>query len=270
MSSTESISAAFVAARREGRALDAFPGDVPTTPADAYAVQHASIRSWNRPVAGFKVGGIAPEFADRFPGRRLAGPVFADMVQMVENGGTVDVPVFDGGFAAYEAEYIMVLDKLDELSVPIETFAQAIPFVRALHIGAEIASSPLASLNDLGPGSIISDFGNQAGVIVGPQIGLGHVAQLPDIEVSLSIDGAEIGRASAAPAEGGPLDALRFLLNHLQTLPGDIALPDRLLLSSGAITGVHKAAPGTTSTITFGDHGHFTVRMTAATSETFA
>ena len=269
MTPTEAISAAFVAARHEGRALADYPGEVPASLDAAYAVQHTSLRAWGRPVAGFKVGGIAPEFAQSFPGRRLAGPVFSDLVQTVEDGGAVEVPVFEGGFAAYEAEYVMKLGGLDRLSGPVETFEEAATFVRSLHIGAEIASSPLATLNALGPGSIISDFGNQVGVVVGPEIGLEHLMRLPDIEVHLSINGEEVGRAAAAPAEGGPLDALRFLLNHIRTLPGDIALPEEVLLSSGAVTGVHSAAPGSSSTITFGDHGGFTVRMTAADEHTF-
>ena len=267
---TDAISTAFVAARRAGRALPEFPGIVPTTLDEAYAVQHASIRAWDRPLAGFKVGGVAPDFADSFPTHRLAGPVFADLVQRVESGGRVSVPVFHGGFAAYEAEYIMMLGGLDRLDGPVETLEDAASHVTALHIGAEIASSPLALLNALGPGSIISDFGNQAGVVIGPEIGLEHLTALPEIEVVTEIDGAEIGRASAAPAKGGPLDALQFLLGHIQTLPDDIEVPDTVLLSSGAITGVHSSAPGTSSTITFGEHGHFTIDMTAADQETFS
>lgn len=263
MSQLENISAAFVSARRAGRALPEFPGTVPTTLEDAYAVQHASIRAWGEPIAGFKVGGVAPDFADRFPAHRLAGPVFEHLVQTVTDGGTVDVPVFKGGFAAYEAEYVMRLGGLDRLDGPVTTLEEAAGYVTALHIGAEIASSPLFTLNALGPGSIISDFGNQAGVVIGPEVDLSMLMRLPEIEVVTVIDGAEIGRATAAPAKGGPLDALQFLLNHIQTLPDDIALPDSPLLSSGAITGVHASGPGTTSTITFGQLGQFTINMTA-------
>jgi 2-keto-4-pentenoate hydratase len=263
MSVLNEISAAFVAARREGRALSDFPGEVPKSAEAAYAVQHASIRSWGDTIAGYKVGGVAPAFADDFPGRRLAGPVFSKLVQTVTLDGHVEVPVFVGGFAAYEAEFIMVLENLDQLSGEITDFEAAKPFVTSLHIGAEIASSPLVTLNDLGPGSIISDFGNQAGIVVGPEIDRDYLNRIQDIEVVLDIDGVEIGRAHPNPGEGGPLDALRFLLNHIQTLPQDIVLPERLFLSSGAITGVHQSTAGTTSKITFGDLGAFTIHMSA-------
>ena len=47
------------------------------------------------------------------------------------------------------------------------TADDVIPFVQSMHIGVEVASSPLATLNDLGPGAVISDFGNNWGVVVG-------------------------------------------------------------------------------------------------------
>lgn len=39
-----------------------------------------------------------------------------------------------------------------------------------LFIGVEIASSPLATINTLGPRVVISDFGNNNGLILGPEV----------------------------------------------------------------------------------------------------
>ena len=50
------------------------------------------------------------------------------------------------------------------------TLDEAAELVGELCIGIEIASSPLATLNDLGAGAIISDFGNNWGVVVGSSV----------------------------------------------------------------------------------------------------
>ena len=50
------------------------------------------------------------------------------------------------------------------------TRAEARELVAAVHVGVETAGSPLATINDLGPCAIVADFGNNAGLIVGPEL----------------------------------------------------------------------------------------------------
>ena len=50
------------------------------------------------------------------------------------------------------------------------TDAEAADMVGALHIGVEPASSPLATINELGPAVVVSDFGNNAGLLLGPEV----------------------------------------------------------------------------------------------------
>lgn len=255
------ISAALLAARRQGRALDAFPGQVPTNPSDAYAVQHASIRLWDDRLVGFKVGGIPAAFADSFPGGWLAGPVFEIYVYTVADNGTAQVPAIEGGMAAYEAEFVMKLAGLDRLNGPVATLAEAKTFVETVHVGAEIAQSPFKGTNPSGPGAIIADFGVQGGVVLGPDVGRDVLDRLAEIRVTVDIEGERIGDAAPNDQEGGPLGALRFLLNHIQTLPDDLSVPETLWLSSGAITGVHQSRAGTTARINFEGLGAFDVHL---------
>jgi len=261
MTAQSDISAALLSARRKGRALDAFPGPVPATPAEAYAIQHASIRAWEDELVGFKVGGIPAAFADSFPGGWLAGPVFKNYVYPVADGGTADVPAIEGGMAAYEAEFIMKLSGLERLDGPLETLSDAKSFVETVHIGTEIAQSPFKGTNPSGPGAIIADFGVQGGVVLGPEAGRDVLDRLEEINVSVAIDGELIGTATPNGGERGPLGALRFLLNHIQTLPEDISMPNTIWLSSGAITGVHQSKAGTKARITFAGLGSFDVRL---------
>ncbi|MEL6686290.1 MAG: 2-keto-4-pentenoate hydratase [Pseudomonadota bacterium] len=263
MSRLEDISAAFIAARKDARALNAFPGTVPASLEEAYQVQSCSIRNWGEPVAGFKVGGIGAHWRETYPSPWLAGPVFPSVVFTGKDGEFVDVPVFAGGFAAYEPELIMRFENPSRMIAPIQTLDDAKSLVTTLHIGAEIASSPLADLNKLGPGSIISDFGNQAGMIVGPEIPLGWLDTLDELTVITEIDGEEIGRASPGLADKGPLGALLFLCQHLQSGAVSDIDADYLWLSSGAITGVHEAKIGSRCRMRYVGLGDICVEMMA-------
>ena len=262
MTAIEEISAAFLAARREGRALPEYPGKVPPTLADAYAVQARSVAAWGEPVVGFKVGGIPAMWREQYPSPWLAGPVFESALLHADGDKAVEVGVFEGGFAAYEPELVMRLGGLGADRLHIDSLDVAKTFVRGVHIGAEIASSPLRTLNALGPGSIISDFGNQIAVVIGSEIDRSWLDRLGELEVVTEIDGAEVGRVPVRADETGPLGTIRFVLNHLRDARYG-PLPDEIWVSTGAITGVHESASGTRCTISYGSLGTVRVNMVA-------
>ena len=96
------IARRFVTARREARALEAFPGDLPDDLAQAYAIQDAAIGLWPEEIAGWKVGRIPPEHEAVLHEQRLCGPIFRSLVQQAGSEPSV-FSVIDGGFAAVEA-----------------------------------------------------------------------------------------------------------------------------------------------------------------------
>ena len=255
------ISDALLYARRACKAIDGFPAELPQTLEQAYAVQLCSISNWDADLIGFKVGGVPPQFQQQFPTIWQAGPMFADQKYTVKSGESIEVTVFEGGFAAYEAELVFVLKDLDKLDQPLETIAETRAFISRVHLGAEIASSPNLRVNELGPGSIISDLGNNAGVVLGPEAPLSILDNFGSLEVVLTIDDVEIGRATPKPGEDGPLGALRFILNHFISMKGKMDLPENCLISSGAITGVHQSHAHTKSTIKFGDLAEYELKM---------
>ena len=71
------IAETFVEARREGRGLPEFPGDIPAGLDQAYAVQDHAIAFDGRPIGGWKVGRINPPLGGV---DRLAGPIFTDRI----------------------------------------------------------------------------------------------------------------------------------------------------------------------------------------------
>ena len=255
------ISDALLRARRSCTLLDGFPGDLPQSLEQAYAVQLHSISQWDADLIGFKVGGVPPKFQEQFPTIWQAGPMFADQRYTVKTGDSLEVTVFEGGFAAYEAELVFVLKDLDKLDQPLKTVEDTHAFIDRVHLGAEIASSPNPEVNNLGPGSIISDFGNNAGVVLGPEAPLSILNDFSKLEVVLHIDDVEIGRATPNAGDNGPLGALRFILNHFISLKGQLDLPDGCLISSGAITGVHQSHAGTKGNLKFGDLAEYELKM---------
>jgi len=260
-SDLNAISDALVAARQNCKRVDKFPGKLPATLEEAYAVQMMSIEKWPSPVVGFKVGGVPQSFRKQYPSPWQVGPMFKDQMYHVKSGESLYVTVYEGGFAAYEAEFVFAVTGLDRLTAPVETIAEAKSYVSKVYLGAEIASSPNPEVNNLGPGSIISDFGNNAGVVVGPEAPLSLIDDISAMQVTLHIDGKEIGRKNPTDGEGGPLGALRHILNHFVEHKDALDLPETVLISSGAITGVHRSYAGTSSKIKFGDLAEYELVM---------
>ncbi len=232
------IAQSFVDARRAGQALPGYPGTLPVALADAYAVQDAAIALDESEIGGWKVGRINPPISGV---DRLAGPIFTR--QIVE--ATVEpvaMPVFVGGFAAAEAEFLLRIGAVPPAGKTRFTHEEAADLIDAVHVGIEIASSPLAAINDLGAAVTISDFGNNNGLVIGAAITDWRNAALEDWPLSVLIDGKPTGTGKAADMLDGPVGAARFLF-ELMAARGIVLRPGQWI-SSGAVTGVHAVAIG--------------------------
>lgn len=244
-SATDQIARAFVEARRSARSIVEYPGTPPADLESAYAIQDRALAIWDRPVGAWKVGKINPPQSDELGTNRLAGPVFADAIRHEKDGAQFEV--FDGGFAAVEAEFMLRLSVSD---APLPTTpTEALAWVDEVRIGLEIASSPYARINADGPCVTISDHGNNAGVLLGTEVTRDQWSRLDDVEVRLTIEDAEVGRATTASMLDGPFGAVCFLLKNLEKR--GISPRSGWWVSSGAITGVHEVEPGQRSSATF-------------------
>lgn len=235
------IAGRFLAARRAAAGLDDYPGDFPATLDEAYAIQDEAIANWGRPVIGWKVGRVPPPLIDRFGTDRLAGPIFAGEHARA-NGEAVAMPVFAEGFAAGEAEFLLRIGAAPPPGNGDYSLDEAAGLIGAVHAGIEIASSPLGIINELGPIAVISDFGNNNGLVIGPEIPDWRASGFEDWPVTMLIDGIESGAGRAASFPDGAIGAARFLF-ELMARRG-IALTPGQWISSGAVTGVHRARPG--------------------------
>jgi 2-keto-4-pentenoate hydratase len=259
--SEQAVARAFVAARQEARALDAYPGEAPQNLDTAYAIQALAVAQWPDAVCGWKVGRIPGEQVAALGAERLAGPIFAAQVVTATEHATADMPVFDGGFAAVEAEFVAVLG-----AVPSDkrqySHDEAADLIAHLHYGIEIASSPLASINADGSAVTISDFGNNAGLLIGPEIADWRTSGYDRWNVAVTVDGVLVGSGTGATMLDGPVGAVRFLLET--AAERGLPLTAGMFVSTGAVSGVHEAAVGARATATFDDRVHLSCRLVAA------
>lgn len=238
----------FVAARRSGQALPAYPGSMPTEIQRAYAIQDDAINLWPDELAGWKVGRITGEWERKLGTDRLAGPVFRPAVHRV-SGTSIAMPVFEGGFAAVEAEVIVVVGEDAPADKTDWSTDDARAHVADMRMGVEIASSPFAGINDHGPLVTISDFGNNYGLITGPSIPDWQDGALESWEFDTAINGRSVGRATPAGIPGGPVESFRFMLEN--GARRGRPLKAGMMILTGAVTGVHVARIGDRSIVSF-------------------
>jgi len=256
----DKIAASFVTARREARALAGYPGDVPAHLSTSYAIQEEAIQLWKRPVIGWKIGRLAPDFQSVHQTERLAGPIFDTLFKPAADN--VEMPVFDGGFAAVEAEYVFRIGHDADPSKTDYSEAEAHQLIDALFAGVEMAGSPLATINALGPTVVVSDFGNNFGLILGPELPFDPAA-VAGMRAETFIDGQSVGKGGLHAMPGGPLAAIGWLAGHLARRGRP--LQKGQLISSGATTGIHDIRAGQASVVTFTGDTHAPVEISLKT-----
>jgi 2-keto-4-pentenoate hydratase len=243
------VAAEFVKARRTARALVQYPGSMPPDLDSAYRCQDEAIALWDDSIVGWKVGWIAEPLSTRYGAERLVGPVFGRSLRRMDADACVDAPVFGDGFAAIEAEFVLQLAGDAPADLTDWTAQTARRLVKTMFIGIEIASSPLQNINDFGPAVVASDFGNNAGLLLGAEVPDWQSRPLDALHCETRIDGVLAGRGTAAALSGGPLAALAFALGCNARRGRPLRAGD--LVSTGAATGVHPIRTGQSAQVIF-------------------
>ena len=249
----------FTSARLEGRSLSAFPGTAPQNLVDAYRYQEAALAAWPDPVAGWKVARVAPQWRNAFTEERIIGPAFSPNIRFAGTALAPECPIFSGGFGAVEAEIVVIVGADAPPTKTDWTVDEAAKLVGSMHIGIEIASSPLLTLNDLGPGAIITDFGNNWGIVVGPVIA--QWPELREIAAESFIDDVSVGTGKV-DIVNGPLGALAFTLRNTALRGRALRAGD--VITTGMITGVHDIRIGERSRHVFSGYGEVGCRIVRA------
>ncbi len=238
----DNIAQCFVKARADAVSLADYPGTVPADLTTAYAIQDAAIALVEDDVLGWKVGRIQPPRSEELGTTRLAGPIFAKQVQWISTDSHNLGAIFDGGFGAIEAEFIFRIGtppKVDQRDLSLEDTSALID---AVFVGFEIASSPFPGINSLGPLVTITDFGNNNGLIIGPEIPNWRTSGFEGWTVETRAGGEVLGTGQAVTFPGGPMESAMFLINNL--IERGITIAPGLMISTGAVSGVHEVTSG--------------------------
>jgi len=249
------IANSFAQARLARAALREYPGSIPDSLEEAYHIQDLAIELRNEPILGWKIGRLSPEGQAKHGTERLCGPIFQPLATFDE-GQVHDVWIHDGGFAAVEAEYLIKIkndaDPLKSLYEPDE----ALELIESIHAGIEMAGSPLKTINDLGPTVVVSDFGNNNGVIIGASLWDSHDDKHPfdsvlldNLRVKTWIDDILVGEGGLSLMPAGLLKAIAWLAGHLAQR--GIPLKRGQWISSGAMTGIHGVGPNQKALVEF-------------------
>jgi 2-keto-4-pentenoate hydratase len=258
----QDIAARFVTARKLAQPLAAFPGVIPGDLKHSYEIQDLAINLWPEPIGGWKVGRIPPALEGGLGIDRLAGPIFTNTIVPAESGAVIEMPMFAGGFAAIEAEFVAVIARdapADKLAWSMD---EALAMVADLRIGLEIASSPLATINELGPTAVAADFGNNLGLVVGPSIANWRGRALDSMQCSSFVNGREVGAGGAFNLTGGFVRSVQFLLELTAKRKRPVRAGD--VIATGQTTGIHDVAVGQLGQADFADDGNLSVRLVAA------
>lgn len=260
---SQNVARRFVAARLAAHALTHYPGPLPETLETAYQRQDQAISLWPDQLCGWKVGRIPDAWLARMGEDRIMGPVFQRQCRRLEPGQTAELAVIQDGFAAVEAEYIFVLGVDADPTRQDYSPEEALTLAGTLHIGIELAGSPLATINALGPAIVVSDFGNNAGVFIGPEIPDWRSRDLLGLHCATYVDGVCVGQGGGWFLPGGPAAALAFALNR--GARRQRALKAGMLVSTGAATGIHDIRPGQQARLEFDGLGVLHARGIPAT-----
>lgn len=256
-----SIARAFVEARLSTSPIEDYPGSMPADLDAAYAIQDEAIAQWPDTIGGWKVGRIPEDLEDRFGCDRLAGPIFANTIRDIRPGDVPEMPIFAGGFAAVEAEFVAVIaadapaDKLDW--TPVET----LEMIAAVRAGIEVASSPFADINDFGPAVTISDFGNNAGLVIGAAIRDWQDRDPQSMTCEARVDGTIVGHGGAYRLKGGIVRSVQFMLENAARRGR--ALRQGCFVATGQTSGIHAVSPGQDACISFADDDQLRCRLVA-------
>ncbi len=237
------IAGRFLDARRAagaGRLSRRFPATLD----EAYAIQDEAIARWGRPVIGWKVGRMPPPLIDRFGADRLAGPIFADSA-VQRNGRAAAMPVFADGFAAGEAEFLLRIGAAPPAGqdrLHARRGGRADRRRPCRHRDRELA---LGTINELGPIAVISDFGNNNGLV-----DRRRRSRTGAIERLRGLAGRRPGstarrsdRAAPATFPDGAIGAARFLF-ELMARRGIALTPGQWISSRRGHRRPSRARPG--------------------------
>jgi 2-keto-4-pentenoate hydratase len=236
----------LVEARRSGKGLAGFPVDCrPDTADEAYAIQDAVARRLGA-IKGWKTGAPSPE----------AEPAYAPIFSVIAGPGRFAAAT--QRLFGIEAELAFRLTRdLPKRDRPY-TRDEAVAAIASMHPAVELVDTRFADFDKLDALSKVADNQSNGALIHGPAVAAWQSLDLDLARppISVTIDGT-IAARTTGNSGGDPLRLLTALANHCTSRTGGLREGD--MITTGSITGITFAKPGSVVVADFGHCG--TVRL---------
>lgn len=229
------FAASLIAGHDGGQPIDTVAAHlVPADMAGVYALQDEIIRQIG-PVGGWKILAGAP-------GEPTCSPIPAKRY-------------FAGGASINSARHRFVLAEVEiavklGADLPAGTDAAVVDAaIASLHPVLEMVGSPFVDRDTIAANAKLGDLQSNGAVIVGPALDPAIRSELPNLGVSLRLDGAVAKATEAGASWQAILEAVRWLASH--------AASRGLPLKAGdiIITGARVVAPHGSAALVEGDLG---------------
>lgn len=241
----------LIEARGDFRRLSAFPeGCRPETVEDGYAIQAAFAETFAAPVVGWKIA-CTSEDQQSMVGvdEPFTGRLFKPFV--LDSPAEVDAGAFHMHGVESEFAFTMGADLpprdaeygRDEVSAAVAT----------LHPAFELVDSRFEDWLGVGVAHIIADNAGNGGLVIGPGTADWQRFDLAEHLVTLYFDGGEVASGTGEAVLGSPLNALTWIANHLSGR--GIGLRAGEIVTTGTVTSLHFAEPGTHAFADYGELG---------------
>lgn len=247
---TDAIVQALADARLENVRLADAPGETPATPAEAYALQDRVTKALGWTVVGWKGGATNPA-AQQLLGvdGPFAGPIFAERAY----ASPARVETCADALRVTEAEFAFRLGR--DLAPRAEpyTVEEVRAAIASVHPAIEVVNRRIAGgMAGVGPW-LIADGGANDAFVYGPGFEDLDAIDFTAHPVTVSVNGKERAKGSAANVLGNPFNVLVWLADHSSA--SGAGLKAGQWISTGLTTEVFTCETGDRVEADFGPIG---------------
>ena len=226
----------------------------------AYACQDAAIARWPDRVVGWKVGTSSPSAARRFrrraPARARSSPATCSPPRRRESH---DCRCSTAASPRSKPSIVLQLRPMRPRTRPTGRREEAASLSATLHRRRDRRQSA-GDDQRLGPRVVVSDFGNNCGPDLGPDIPDWRSIRRGSARPARpSSKASSVGTAAATALPGGPLAAFAFALATLARRGRPLKAGD-LHRPPAATTGIHDISPASSARSCFGGFGEIRCR----------
>lgn len=245
-------------ARGDFRQLTGFPEECrPRNMDDAYLIQKTFAEEWELPVVGYKIGCTA---RDQQRMLKVKEPFYARLFSPFVKDSPAEFSAGAFHQLGLESEFAFRLKRALKPRPNGYTREEVERAVSTMHPAIEIVDTRLDNWLTRGAPSVVADNGANGALIVGEAVKDWRKLDLAKTLVVLSINGKRVGGGKGVRVMGHPLISLTWLVNKLSAT--GITLERDQIVTTGTVTGLKFAQPGSTGIAKFSHIGEVKITFT--------